>query len=151
MKKIIAFTLFIAFVCSFVPTLAGGAWIAVIPDSEEIARGEPVNTAIRLGWWEASPGFAVLRISYDSKLLTIEKVDTLDENVTSVNTEKGLLTLVYCSPDGQPADGESDLVRIAFKSVKTGKCIVTPTIVSITDSRWTEISSENSSTVISIR
>ena len=152
MKRLIAFTLLAVCVCWFLPCLAGGAWIAAIPEQEEIAKGEPVSVTIRLGWWEASPGSAIVRITYDSRLLQLDNTDVLDERVCAVSSaKKGELTLV-CSPsDDQPDTGETDLIRIAFKTTKTGKASVSPTIVSIADARWVAISSESSPTVIGIR
>ncbi len=151
MKKLITFMLFVVFVCSCVPCLAGGAWISAIPEKEDMAKGEPIGVAIRLGWWEAFPGSALIRITYDSKLLQLESTDVLDEHVCSVNTKKGELSLVFCSTDIQSDTSETDLIRVVFKAIKSGKGIVSPAIISITDSRWLGISSQNNSTLISIK
>ena len=151
MKKLIAVSLFIVCVCASIPCLAGGAWIAAVPETESLAKGESLDVSIRLGWWEASPGFALVRVTFDSKLLTLENAEALDARVSSVNTEQGMVTLVFGPSDGQPGTAEADLIKLSFKAAKAGKCTVKPEIVSITDSRWVDISSENTSTVITVR
>ena len=151
MKRLIAVALLAVCVCALVPCQAGGAWIAAVPEAESVARDGSVGVTVRLGWWEASPGFALIRVTYDSKLLTYEGVEVLDSRVSSVNAETGVVTLVYSPAEAQPGIAETDLIRITLKAAKKGSATVTPAIVSITDSRWVGISAENSSTVISIR
>ena len=156
MKRLIAFALLAVCLGLCLPCQAGGAWIAVVPEAESVARDGSVGATVRLGWWDASPGFALIRVTYDAKLLTCENVEVLDSRVSSVNTAKGTLTLVYSpaageTADAQPGTAETELVRITLKGVKKGNATVTPAIVSITDSRWLGISAESAPTVINVR
>ena len=151
MKKLVAAVLFIVCVCSFAPCLAGGAWIAAVPDAQSVQKGGEVQVTVRLGWWEACPGFALLRVSYDSKLMELSFVDILDGRVYSVGGGNGEIALVCRPTDGMsPGDGEFDAVKLTFKALKKGSCAVKPQIAQATDVRWTEISAQSSYTVIGI-
>lgn len=151
MKRLIAFALFLVCACACVPCLAGGAWIAAVPEAESLAKGETVNVTVRLGWWEASPGFVLVRVAFDGKLLALENAEALDGAVSSVNAEKDAVTFVYSPAVSQPGNAEADLIRLSFKAAKAGKCTVAPTITAVTDSRWVDISAESTGTVITVR
>ena len=153
MKRLIAAALFVVFVCSLVPCLAGGTWIAAVPGAESVKKGETVEVTVRMGWWEASPGFALVRVTYDNKLLELVSVDQLDSRVSAIGgAGKGELTVV-CRPtnDMTAGTGEFDLVKLTFTALKKGDCAVKPVIASVTDGRWTAISSESSYTVIAVK
>ena len=152
MKKVVSLVLILIFVISCAPCLAGGTWISAVPDRESTSTNETVGVTILLGWWDACPGAALVRIAYDSKLLAFDRIAEADAAVLSVDSGKGELALIFCPATGSEAGtGETELVKLVFTALKTGECFIRPSIISITDSRWMEISSESFETSISIQ